>query len=34
MLTPEDQARENIDRLLMQAGWAIRDQSVPKIEYT
>jgi type I restriction enzyme R subunit len=27
MLTPEDKARENIDRLLTQAGWAVRDQS-------
>lgn len=27
MPTPEDQARENIDRLLTQAGWAVRDQS-------
>lgn len=23
----EDKARENIDRLLTQAGWAVRDQS-------
>ncbi|MBI2363928.1 MAG: DEAD/DEAH box helicase family protein, partial [Deltaproteobacteria bacterium] len=27
MPTPEDKARENIDRLLAQAGWAVRDQS-------
>jgi type I restriction enzyme, R subunit len=27
MSTPEDKARENIDRLLTQAGWAMRDQS-------
>jgi type I restriction enzyme, R subunit len=27
MPTPEDRARENIDRLLTQAGWAVRDQS-------
>jgi type I restriction enzyme R subunit len=27
MPTPEDKARENIDRLLTQAGWAVRDQS-------
>jgi len=27
MPTPEDQARENIDRLLTKAGWAVRDQS-------
>jgi type I restriction enzyme R subunit len=27
MLTPEDKARELIDRLLTQAGWAVRDQS-------
>jgi type I restriction enzyme, R subunit len=27
MPTPEDQARENIDPLLTQAGWAVRDQS-------
>jgi type I restriction enzyme, R subunit len=25
--TPEDKARENIDRLLIKAGWAVRDQS-------
>jgi type I restriction enzyme R subunit len=25
--TPEDKARENIDRLLINAGWAVRDQS-------
>jgi type I site-specific restriction endonuclease len=29
MSTPEDKARENIDRLLTQAGWAVRDQSDP-----
>jgi hypothetical protein len=27
MPTPEDKARENIDRLLTLAGWAVRDQS-------
>ena len=27
MPTPEDKARENIDRLLTQAGWAVRNQS-------
>lgn len=27
MLTPEDQARENIDHLQTQAGWAVRNQS-------
>jgi len=27
MSNPEDKARENIDRLLSQAGWAVRDQS-------
>jgi hypothetical protein len=27
MPSPEDKARENIDRLLTQAGWAVRDQS-------
>ena len=27
MPTPEDKARENIDRLLTQAGWAVRDHS-------
>jgi type I site-specific restriction endonuclease len=27
MPTPEDRARENIDRLLTQAGWAVRDQT-------
>lgn len=27
MPTPEDKARENIDRLLINAGWAVRDQS-------
>jgi type I restriction enzyme R subunit len=27
MPTPEDKARENIDRLLTQASWAVRDQS-------
>ena len=27
MPSPEDQARENIDRLLTKAGWAVRDQS-------
>src|SRR5262245_34868594 len=31
MTTPEDKARENIDRLLTQAGWAVRDQSDPSI---
>ena len=27
MPTPEDKARENIDRLLTQAGWAVRNQN-------
>jgi type I restriction enzyme R subunit len=27
MPNPEDKARENIDRLLTQAGWAVRDQN-------
>ena len=27
MPTPEDKAREHIDRLLTQAGWAVRDQN-------
>ena len=27
MPTPEDKARENIDQLLTQAGWAVPDQS-------
>jgi type I restriction enzyme R subunit len=27
MPNPEDKARENIDRLLTHAGWAVRDQS-------
>jgi type I restriction enzyme, R subunit len=27
MPSPEDKARENIDGLLTQAGWAVRDQS-------
>jgi len=27
MPTREDKARENIDRLLTLAGWAVRDQS-------
>jgi type I restriction enzyme R subunit len=27
MPSPEDKARENIDRLLTLAGWAVRDQS-------
>jgi hypothetical protein len=27
MPNPEEQARENIDRLLSQAGWAVRNQS-------
>jgi type I restriction enzyme R subunit len=27
MASPEDKARENIDHLLTQAGWAVRDQS-------
>jgi type I restriction enzyme R subunit len=27
MPNPEDQARENIDRLLSQAGWAVQDKS-------
>jgi type I restriction enzyme, R subunit len=31
MPSPEDKARENIDRLLTQAGWAVRDQSEAKI---
>jgi hypothetical protein len=31
MPTPEDKARENIDRLLTQAGWAVRDQSAANI---
>ena len=25
--TPEDKGRKNIDRLLIQVGWAVRDQS-------
>ena len=31
MPTPEDKARENIDRLLTQAGWAVRNQSEANI---
>jgi type I restriction enzyme R subunit len=31
MTTPEDKARENIDGLLTQAGWAVRDQSEANI---
>jgi len=27
MPTPDDKARENIDRLLTQAGWTVRNQS-------
>ena len=27
MPIPEDKARENINRLLTQAGWAVHDQS-------
>jgi hypothetical protein len=27
MPTPEDKARKNIDCLLIQAGWALRDQT-------
>jgi len=27
MPTPEDQARENIDHLLTQGGWVVRNQS-------
>jgi type I restriction enzyme, R subunit len=27
MPTPEDKARDNIDRLLAKAGWAVRDQN-------
>jgi hypothetical protein len=27
MPSPEDKARQNIDRLLTQAGWAVSDQS-------
>lgn len=27
MPTPEDQARENIDHLLTQAGWAVQDKN-------
>jgi type I restriction enzyme R subunit len=27
MPTPEDQARENIDRMLAQAGWAVFNQN-------
>jgi type I site-specific restriction endonuclease len=26
MPSPEDKARKNIDRLLTQSGWAVRDQ--------
>jgi type I restriction enzyme R subunit len=26
MAQPEDQARENIDRMLTKSGWAVRDQ--------
>ena len=28
MPTPEEKARENIDRLLAQAGWAVHDQDL------
>jgi type I restriction enzyme, R subunit len=31
MPIPEDRARENIDRLLTQAGWAMRNQSYANI---
>jgi hypothetical protein len=31
MTQPENKARENIDRLLSQAGWAVRDQSAANI---
>src|SRR5205809_4872750 len=31
MPTPEDKARENIDRLLTQAGWVVRNQSEANI---
>jgi type I restriction enzyme, R subunit len=31
MPTPEDKARENIDHLLTQAGWAVRDQNKANI---
>jgi hypothetical protein len=31
MPNPEDKARENIDRLLTQPGWAVRDQSEANI---
>jgi type I restriction enzyme R subunit len=31
MPTPEDKARENIDRPLTQAGWAVRNQSEANI---
>jgi len=31
MPTPEDKARENIDGLLTQAGWAVRDLSWDKL---
>jgi hypothetical protein len=31
MPTPEEKVRENIDRLLIQAGWAVRDQSEANI---
>jgi hypothetical protein len=31
MPTLEDQARENIDRLLSQSGWTVRDQSEANI---
>jgi hypothetical protein len=34
MPSPEDKARENIDRLLAQARWAIRDQSDANFEVT
>jgi len=27
MTEPEDQARENIDRMLTKSGWAVRDQN-------
>jgi type I site-specific restriction endonuclease len=30
MPSPEDKARENIDRLLTQTGWAVRDQRSKK----
>ena len=29
MSSPEDQARENIDRVLAKSGWAVRDHNKP-----